>query len=171
MLFFLTVTTHSIFIIEISRQIQSYPDSNQPISLENVMFCMCIYLFYFFLFTISISHSCWYIPYINDFSHILIIELCRHYEKTKSLCAQFQSQSLEVYIDEVLIAEINTLQHCGLIMAFSLREDFHKGTSNLNSQQSITSSNSFIKFFATIDLWCLIHVKNMMTIWELQWLT
>ena len=157
-----------MFIIQIYRQIQSYPDSNKPISLENVMFCMCIYLFYFFLFTIYIPLSGWYIPYTNDFSHISIIELCRHYDETKSLCAQFQFQSLEVYVYEVLIAETNTLQHCGLIIAYSLLKDFDKVTSTLNSQQSITSSNSFIKIFVTIDLWCLIHVINVMTIWEFQ---
>ena len=64
-----------------------------------------------------------------------IIELCRHYKEKKSLCAQFQCQSHEVYVDEVLIAETITLEHCGLIIAYSLLKNVDKVTSTLNSQQ------------------------------------
>jgi len=124
--FFLSVTTHLILIFKIYREIQGYPDPNEPISLQNVKFCMCIYLFYFFLFAMSVSLSDWYIPYTNYFSNISIIELCRHWGEEKSLCTQFQFQSLEVYVDEILIAETTTLQHCGLIITYCLLEDLEK---------------------------------------------
>jgi hypothetical protein len=55
--FFLVVIAYSIFIIKIYRKIQSYLNSNEHISLQNVNFCMCIYLLYFFLFTITILLS------------------------------------------------------------------------------------------------------------------
>ena len=54
---FFAVTAHPIFIFKTYREIQTYPDSNEPISLQNVKFCRCIYLLYFFLFTIYIHSS------------------------------------------------------------------------------------------------------------------
>ena len=85
--FFLPITAHSIFIFNIYREIQSFPDSNELISLRNVNFCMCIYLLYLFLFTISIPLSgC---PYTNDLFNISRIELHRHWREARSLCTQF----------------------------------------------------------------------------------
>ena len=53
MLFFCCHCTFNIQY-KIYRKTQSYPDSHEHISLQNVKFCRCIYLLYFFLFTISI---------------------------------------------------------------------------------------------------------------------
>ena len=70
MLFSLAVTAHSIFIIKTHRKIQSYPDPNELISLQDAKFCMYPYLLYFtsspspFPFTVNTSS----IPIISPIS-------------------------------------------------------------------------------------------------------
>ena len=46
--------------------------------------------------------------------------------KQNLYATQFQFLSLEEYVDEILIAETTTIQHCGLIITYCLLEDLDK---------------------------------------------
>ena len=108
---FLAITAHSILIIKICRKIHSCPNFTEPISLQNIKFCMCIHLLYFFLFTTSI-------PLSVGSSFILTIPLT--YLWLSGVCTE-KKQNVYIFsvyaswcADEVLIADNTIPQHSEL---------------------------------------------------------
>ena len=65
---FLPVTAHSIFTFKIFRDMQSYPDSNEPVSLQMSSF-VCVFI------CPSSSHSPSPLPLVVDASLMLMISL------------------------------------------------------------------------------------------------
>ena len=92
---FLAVNAHWTLIFKLYRKIHSYPNLNEPVSMQNIKFCMCSFLLYVFLF-ITIPLSGWYILNTYDSPKISMIELCIHSEGAKYQCTRFQSLLLEV---------------------------------------------------------------------------